>query len=137
MGVILNPSATYNFYSTSHVPGRTIITWDRVPEYLAQGANSVQIHLHQSGIFAIVYKSTTFRMSTVNSTSVMVAINPGGGTNVTVDWTSGPTSGATDAPNEHWTTASDLSNGYLTFAPNTGGGYDSTYTAGVPTDPNP
>ena len=137
-GQMHNQTSTYNTYYTTHVPGRTIITYDRVPEYSATGANSFQIHLHKSGIFAILYKNLTGHAVTTYTAFVRIAVNPGGGTSTGVDWTSGSNSGGPgDALTEEFSSTTDLANSYLVFAPNSSGGYDATWSSSVPTDPDP
>lgn len=136
-GQMHNPNSSYKLYYTSHIPGRTIITYDRVPEYSAVGANSFQIHLHQSGIFAILYQACSGHAVQTYCPTLRVCVNPGGTTNTNVDWSSGPQSGtSTSAMSESWTGVSDLSNTWIQFVPNAAGGYDTTFSTVVPTDPN-
>jgi len=143
-GLLYVDGSSARVYQTDHVPGRTIFTWDSVPEYTTLGSNSFQLHLLETGTWAVVYGSTTYNLQTTNyGVSIMCGVSRGtnlGASEVVVDWTSGTlSSAANEAFVQRWGNGQtgDLDDGVLTFTPNEDGGFDSTWTPGVPEDPDP
>jgi hypothetical protein len=128
-----------NVYYNDRLPGRFVVTFNRVPEYGLGGSNTAQVALFQDGRIQIGYNGIT-------SDDALVGISPStGGASQEVDLTAdtplstgpgiavfeefdgpvGPDGTGEDPPGNH---PFDLDGRVLVFAPNLSGGYDVRVT---------
>ncbi len=117
-------SAVGAVYVNDQLPGRFIVTHDRVPHFNAFGSNTLQIQLFQDGRIVFAYKGITSL-----TTGSITGITPGPNspsqqvdysTNRNVDTPAGT------AVYEFFTAGSpfDLDNGFVIFTPSVAGGYN-------------
>jgi hypothetical protein len=132
-------------YINDQIPGRLVVTWLRELEFFqVPGPNTIQVILFSDGRIQFGYQA-------VGSLDAVVGLSPGGLTVSSplaraVDFSSTPTfttnageaiyeqfevpspRGSTDPPgggqNSNRNNPFDLSNGFVIFTPNAGGGYD-------------
>jgi hypothetical protein len=111
-------------YVNDQIPGRFIVTHDRVPHFNALGMNTIQIQLYQDGRIVFAYNGITSL-----NTGTITGLTPGPGApfqqvdfsaNRNFDIPSGT------AVYEYFTAASlfDLDHGFIVFTPNSNGGYN-------------
>lgn len=111
-------------YVNDQLPGRFIITHDRVAHYSAGGMNTLQIQLFQNGRIVFAYKGIT---SLTNGS--ITGITPGPNAPFSqVDFSTNRNFNvaAGTAVYEYFTAASlfDLDQGFVIFTPNASGGYN-------------
>ncbi|MFL6211722.1 MAG: Ig-like domain-containing protein [Pyrinomonadaceae bacterium] len=111
-------------YVNDQIPGRFIVTHDRVPHFSAGGSNTLQIQIYQDGRIVFAFNGIT----SVNTGSI-TGITPGPNTPFQqVDYS---TNRNFDTPAgttvyEYFTAAStfDLDHGFVIFTPKANGGYN-------------
>jgi hypothetical protein len=111
-------------YVNDQIPGRFIVTHDRVPHFSAGGMNTLQIQLHQDGRIVFAYNGITSL-----NTGIITGITPGPNTPFQqVDFSANRNfdAPAGTAVYEFFTAASqfDLDNGFIIFTPKPDGGYN-------------
>ncbi len=117
-------SAVGAVYVNDQIPGRFIVTHDRVPHFSALGSNTLQIQLYQDGRIVFAYRGITSL-----TTGAITGITPGPNspsqqldysTNRNIDTPAGT------AVYEFFTAGSpfDLDNSFVIFTPNAVGGYN-------------
>ena len=111
----MNPSSGGTIYFKQET-SRVVITYDGVNQYYSGGPSTCQVQLYANGIFAMMYR-------TVGTTSFRSGVGPGSGqTSRSVDWSSGPDVGSSDAANEFFGSF-DLTDTIIAFLPDGSGGY--------------
>jgi hypothetical protein len=118
------PSSVGAVYVNDQIPGRFIVTHDRVPHFSAGGSNTLQIQLYQDGRIVFAYNGIT-----ALNTGAITGITPG--PNAPFQQVDYSTNRNFDVPSgtavyEYFTAASlfDLDHAFIIFTPNVGGGYN-------------
>lgn len=111
-------------YVNDQLPGRFIVTHDRVPHFSFGGSNTMQIQLFQDGRIIFAYKGITSL-----NTGTITGITPGPNAPFQqVDFSTDRNFDALagEAIYEYFTTTNlfDLDNGFVIFTPNGSGGYN-------------
>lgn len=111
-------------YVNDQIPGRFIVTHDRVPHFSAGGMNTLQIQLYQDGRIVFAYNGITSL-----STGIITGITPGPNTPFQqVDYSANRNFDipAGTSVYEYFTAANqfDLDHGFVIFTPKPSGGYN-------------
>jgi hypothetical protein len=128
-----------NLYFNDQLPGRFVVTWNRVPEYALGGSNTAQLALFQDGRIQMGYNGVTSDDALVGispsnsgpalevdlSADTPLSTGPGTAVFEEFDGPVGPDGTNEDPPG---TRPFDLDGRVLVFTPNAAGGYDVRVT---------